>query len=227
MRLAGATESELVGSGLGVLESGEYRVGVSRRVLVGGAWVAVGEVLSEAVQVEVREGIRLLQIPVNQRVVSGGEARFRVGVYHPSGGLTYAWTRTRAGVADWTRITTEPELRLNPVGAADFGTYRVRVSAPGGESVEAGGFALAQEAVSGSGTLHISLQPRDVAVVEGGSAALEVQLGGGREGGAPVYRWYRKRGDGNEEALVDGGSLSGVLTARLQVSAAVPGDAGL
>ncbi len=72
--------------------------------------------------------------------------------------------------------------------------------------------------------LYISWQPTDITAAEGSSATFLVEAAGGT---APyTYRWYCNRGNG-EEAMKNGGGVSGTTTSKLVVSKLDAEDNGM
>lgn len=116
--------------------------------------------------------------PKDVTAIVGGSVTFRVEVSGRN--LSYQWYRGSAPISGATSAT----YTINPVSAADFGTYYVRISNDAGEI--ASGFATLK--VPSNGAPTITDQPVSATAISGGSATFRVQASGD---GTLTYQWFR------------------------------------
>ncbi len=115
--------------------------------------------------------------PQPQAACEGGSATFSV-VASGAAALAYQWQRNSVDIPG----ATGTSLTINPVGAGDAGTYRVRVSNPCG-SVNSNGVALTIRT-----PVSITQHPTNQSACAGGSASFTVAATGSP---TIAYQWQR------------------------------------
>jgi hypothetical protein len=201
-RISGARSSRLVIRGVEAGDIGsDYWVEVSG--LCGRAEQHGYAILSPRVEV--------VQQPQGGQFCAGSAVVLTVQAQAGGGAqrVEYQWRRDGQPLADGGNISgaRTGQLRLDPVGVGDGGTYDVVVTAqPGG--VQAVSQPVVVEVVE---PVTIVGQPQGGQLCEGQPVVLEVQAGGG----GVRYQWYK-----------DGQPLVGATGARYEVAAAQASDAG-
>ena len=119
--------------------------------------------------------------PTNRTVVAGQPTTFTAELVG-SAPLTYQWFKDTQPISG----ATGPALTIDPVLAADAGSYQLKVSNPISTDVAS---RIAVLTVTGTAvTITDPAQPADQAVVEGGSVTFNVVAAGS----APLsYQWFK------------------------------------
>ncbi len=141
--------------------------------------------------------------PVDQTVVSGGTASFRV--LASGTGLVYQWQRNGIDIPG----ANLPVYRLSPASISDSGaSFRVRISNAAGTVTSAEATLL----VTPTGTPTITQQPSDTLVLIGRSATFRVTVTGDQP---LAYQWRR-----------DGQDIPGATGAAYTLPVATAADNG-
>jgi hypothetical protein len=183
--LLNATEPVLTRSNVSVQDTGYFECVVSNRL----GTLEIGSSVSRRALVQVCERVALVAQPVSRSVATTGTvnrgASFRV-VAAGTGPLSYTWTKLGNGKeADRTLEVLGDTLSLGQAGAADLGSYKVRVSGPLGDFVESGVFELtAADASPGDA---FARQPEAVNGIEGRPVFLDAVAGAGYK----ITKWLR------------------------------------
>ncbi|MCF7762442.1 MAG: immunoglobulin domain-containing protein [Verrucomicrobia bacterium] len=190
--IANATNSVLTVPSVTSENAGSYSVVISNRV---------GSVSSRLAQVTVQLVLRIAEQPRSQKVLVGGEARFRV-VAGGAPPLTYEWNRDGVPVPGGTN----PELVLSNVQSGQAGNYRLDVS-------DASGTIRSQPAVlEVLAPVVITQHPVAQTVAQGADVSFSVTAAGT----PPIaYQW-----------LYNGVPMPGANGRVLNLLAVGPNDAG-
>jgi hypothetical protein len=218
--LLNATGPVLTRSNVSVQDTGFFECVVSNRL----GTLEIGSSVSRRAAVQVCEGVALVAQPVSRAVATTGTlnraASFRV-VAAGTGPLSYTWTKLGNGKeADRALEVLGDTFTLAQAGAADLGSYKVRVSGALGDSVESGVFELtAAEAAAASA---FARQPQPASGCEGRTVALEAAAGTGYK----IVKWLRLGYDAarGEETTTE--LLAEATTGRLVFAAARTTDTG-
>ena len=201
--LPAETTASLVLTGVNAASAGVYNCRVSN---------TCSFEISTAADLIVENNLLITAQPNSVTQCEGTNVSFTVGITGPST-TTYQWYKGGAIVNNGVRITgaTSPILNINTITLADVGSYSCKVFSPCGNDES----DIANLSVLSN--VAISVQPASFSVLIGNTATFTVVATGSVTG----YQWKK---DGIN--LVDGGNISGALTANLSISNAAIADQG-
>ena len=207
--VSGANTATLTLAGVSATDAGSYSVLVSN---------SVGTATSAAAALTVILPPAISAQPAAQTVASGANASFSVTATGTAP-LAYQWLKNGAAIANGTKYSgvATSALTVTAVAAADAGNFSVVVTNAAGSVTS----SVAPLAIVTTPTLTaptITTPPANLSVVAGANASFTVTAAGS----TPLFYFWQK----NNSPLANGGSISGVNTANLILSAVTTNDAG-
>ena len=205
--ISGATTATLAISSLASGDAGNYTVNVSAT----GCGVPL---TSSTSGLTVNTPINITAQPVaTQTLCTGNAASFNVVATGSS--LTYQWQKGGIDITDGGTISgaTTATLTISSLVAGDAGTYTVNITGICGAPVTSASSVLTVN----TGATITSQPIASQALCTGNAVSFSVTA----TGSSITYQWKL-----NGVSLVNGGTVSGALTANLAISSVTAGDAG-
>jgi gliding motility-associated-like protein len=202
--VSGSASSNLVINPISPADAGSYDVVVSG--------TCAPPAVSAAALLTIDEAPVIIADPASVAQCEGTSANFLVSA--TGAGLTYQWRKDGVNLANSGAVSgvTTASLTINPISAADIGSYDVVITgtcAPPATSAPA--------SLSINNPPGITSGPSSLVQCAGTSATFTVTA----TGAGLAYQW--RKGGVN---LVNGGAISGATTASLTINPVGAGDAG-